>query len=133
MRTHKKMSVAFDLDGTLADYRGGWEAHSDFPGDPLPGVQAGLNQLCEAGFSIGIYTTRNCEIVHKWLKNHGLESLIDWVNENPDQPPNTGSKPIADYYVDDRGIRFEGDMNIIVEGIIKGKYIPWQEKNDKRQ
>jgi hypothetical protein len=58
---------------------------------------------------------------------------VDWVNENPDQPFCTGMKPIADYYVDDRGIRFEGDMNTIVDGIIKGDIYHGKRGGKKRK
>ena len=131
--TKRKYTVAFDLDGTLADCKGGWEKYSDFPGNPLPGVKYNLQRLRNAGFKIGVYTTRNYKDVYKWLEKHGLLSLVDWVNENPSQPPNTGVKPFADYYVDDRGIRFEGDMDSIVDRIIKGTYIPWQEKDGENE
>lgn len=128
MKKRRRLCVAFDLDGTLADYRGGWKIHSEFPGDPLPGTEDNLRRLHEAGIKIGILTTRNKEIVEEWLHKHGLHLFVDWVNENPDQPVNTGIKPIADHYVDDRGIRFEGDLAVIVDGIINKEYVPWQEK-----
>jgi len=125
-----KRIIVIDLDNTLADYTGGWENHKDFPGPPRQDVVTGLRQLQSAGYVMGILTTRDQNLVYKWLDKYELGSLIEFVNDSPHQPPEAGKhKPIAFAYIDDRAIRYEGDnMSDIVEGILKKKYIPWNQK-----
>jgi phosphoglycolate phosphatase-like HAD superfamily hydrolase len=63
--------VAFDLDGTLADYTGGWKHHADFPGDPLPGIRDNLEQLQKMGFTIGLYNRGTNKLLQSGLKSMG--------------------------------------------------------------
>ena len=133
-----KKTIVVDLDNTLADYTGGWEANKHFPGKPRKDVVDGLIALKQAGFIIGILTTRPVEIVKEWLfkyqlLDYQLLDLVDFVNDNPDQPKDAGKhKPIAFAYIDDRAIRYSGNnMSEIVSGILSGKYEPW--KKEKKE
>ena len=120
-------TVVFDLDGTLADYEGGWEAHCSEVGDPLPSTVNVLKTLKEAGCTVGIMSTRNTASVRAWIRKHKLEGLIDFVNRNPNNPPKTSYKPIAALYIDDRCVRFNGDnMDKIISSFLDGKLEPWQ-------
>ena len=102
--------VCFDLDGVLAQYYG-WPKDGSI-GDPLPaGVR--LLELCkEAGYKTVLSTCRTHPshgrksaqqqtTIVNWLNEHGLWSLFDKID--------TEGKPIADIYVDDRGLRFNQD------------------------
>lgn len=119
--------VVFDLDGVLADYSGGWAHHSEFPGEMLPGTSEHLLRLKRAGYRIGISSTRQTTIIKKWVSDYGLDDLIDWININPFNPPDTSSKPIGSHYIDDRAIRFENNLSEIVDSIISERIRPWQE------
>jgi len=122
---HSEKTIVFDLDATFANYEG-WDIHGEFPGDPRPDAVKVARRLKEAGYIIGFLTTRNNEIVEKWIKHHGFEDLIDFVNDNPNQPPNTSHKPIAFCYIDDRGVRYDGtNMDEICDDILSGKMEPW--------
>lgn len=114
--------VCVDLDGTIAHYQG-WVSETDF-GEPIEGVQEAFAKLQSAGWKIIIFTTRgNQELVRNYLTSHSIP--FDHINLNPDQPENAGSgKPIADVYVDDRGLQFNGDWGVTAEEILK--FVPWE-------
>ena len=99
-------TICFDFDGVLAAYDE-WE--NGKIGDPLPeGIR--LAQLCEKqGYKIVINTCRTHPqhgagnqreqflAIKKWLYDNKVS--YDWVEMK--------GKPIADVYVDDRGLKFE--------------------------
>jgi hypothetical protein len=91
--------VAVDLDGTLAE-----EVHPHDPeviGAPRRGAKKWMKLLRKAGVRIIIFTVRDKpELIGKWLKQHGMP--FDHINENPDQPPGTSGKVMADVYWDNR-------------------------------
>jgi len=126
-----KRTVVIDLDACLADYDG-WDVHGDFPGPPRIDVVSGLMKLKQKSFVIGILTTRNTELVKKWIAKHGLNDLIDFVNDNPYQPEGCSHKPIAFCYIDDRAVRYDGtNMGDIVDGIVSGALEPWYKRKPK--
>ena len=47
-----KRTIMFDLDGTVADYKGGWVLHGDFPGEPFPDSVAAIKKLKDADYII---------------------------------------------------------------------------------
>jgi hypothetical protein len=115
-------TICIDLDGTIAQYTE-WQGEDHF-GDPIPGVQAALRQLKEGGWTIIVYTTRaaRCKI-EAYLLEH--EIPFDYINENPNQPPDAvGGKLFAHVYVDDRGLRFNGDWEQTLQDILT--FRPWQ-------
>lgn len=94
--------VAVDFDGTIC------RSHDDGSmGEPLPGVRAKLYLLREAGWKIVIWTVRADspelrEHLRRWEIPH------DYINSHPWQPPDSSHKIIADVYIDDRALRFDG-------------------------
>jgi adenylylsulfate kinase len=97
----KTKTVAIDLDGTLAEYDG-WRG-ADVIGDPRPGAVEVVRWLKARGTKVILWTTRgNTERLKQWLKQHDIP--VDYINENPTQPPDGSKKIIAEIYVDDRVI-----------------------------
>jgi len=97
-------TIAFDFDGVLAHYDG-WRGH-DHLGKPIPGMKNLLCELKDCGWTIIIYTTRGNAEIQEWCDRHKIP--FDYVNFNPAVQGNNPGKPIADIYVDDRAIKFNG-------------------------
>jgi hypothetical protein len=116
--------VCIDLDGTIAHYDE-WKDVRHF-GDPIPGVQDALQRLRTEGWKMIIYTTRrNKKLVADYLNSHAIP--FDYINENPDQPKNAaGGKPIANAYIDDRGIQFNGDWQMTANEVLQ--FVPWEKR-----
>lgn len=117
-------TVAIDLDGTLAYYKG-WNGEHTPIGRPLEGALELSNKLIEAGHKIIIHTTRVTPINNPpkgdWSYTPGMGSINDqqfewsgylekqirnWLNENEFNEDieiwtNIG-KPLADIYIDDK-------------------------------
>lgn len=100
----KPKTIAFDFDGVLAHYDG-WRGHNHL-GKPIPGMKDLLWELKESGWTIIIYTTRGNAEIQEWCERRNFP--CDYVNFNPDIQGNNPGKPIADIYVDDRAIKFNG-------------------------
>jgi inorganic pyrophosphatase len=94
-------TIAVDLDGTLAAKEEPFDSKTI--GEPRERTIHWVKKFHEAGARIIIFTVRdNNKLVEDWLKTH--EIPYDFVNENPDQPPNSSGKVFADVYFDDRGV-----------------------------
>lgn len=115
-------TICIDLDGTLAEYHG-WTGEFSPIGDPLPGAWEFCQELRRRGWRIIIHTCRgNVVEVANWLIEHGIEH--DGINCSAHNAPGSSAKPIADVYLDDRAIRFEGSFDGLLERIDER---PWWE------
>ncbi len=117
-------TICIDIDGTICHYID-WQGPNVF-GEILPGAVENITKLREAGYFIIIYTTRaDKQAVKRFLKKKGIP--YDAINENPNQPANAvGGKPLADIYIDDRNIPFNGDWNKTYQDAVTFK--PWEER-----
>lgn len=118
-------TMCVDFDGTIADYSQGFQGRGVF-GAPLPGVQVVFNQLRQDGWKIIIFTTRSeVSKLKDYFDQHGI--IFDEINSNSDQPADSNhGKPIADVYIDDRGITFNGNW-VDMYPLIRD-FKPWFEK-----
>jgi hypothetical protein len=106
----RKLVVAVDIDGVLADYSQGWQGPTII-GDPLPGAVQFLTDLRAADYHVMIWTCRDTDVAKAWLTKHGLP--YDDINTNSlagEMGSDTSPKELADIYLDDRGLRFDGDF-----------------------
>jgi hypothetical protein len=71
-----------------------------------------VRSLCEAGYSVVVFTVRWREHVEAWLARHDLARYVAEV---------TDKKPPAHVYVDDRAICFEGDFERTLSQIARFK------------
>jgi len=87
--------VVFDLDGTLAETL--WPKRLVI-GDPIPEGVAMLKHYSNEGYGIVVYTSR---------PDHDKDHIWAWILKHklPVDKLVTG-KPIASWYIDDRGINF---------------------------
>jgi len=101
-------TVGVDFDGTIA------EASESFEPDvmklkPRRGARKALKEFQDAGYRVIIFTVRgDKQAIKDWCHEHDIP--IDYVNENPDQPPDTSGKVIADCYLDDKAVSAEGSL-----------------------
>lgn len=102
--------VAVDLDATLLKYDE-WIDEETF-GDPLPGAIKAMMRLRAGGYIIVIHTCRRrLDLVESFLKH--IQLPFDYIEH----------KPYADYYVDDRAIRFQGSWEQTLQDVKEVK--PW--------
>jgi hypothetical protein len=106
-------TIAVDFDRVLFTHES-WQGHFHV-GDPIPGAIEALNQFHEMGFKIMIWTTRaQKDIIANACNNAKIP--YDYINENPNQPPEINpSKPVADYYIDDRAVTFRSWPETVME------------------
>lgn len=116
-------TVCIDIDGTISRYIE-WVDSKTF-GEVLPHCAETVHHLKADGWYVIIYTTRGDKTeISKFLDENNIP--FDAINENPNQPDNAkGGKPIADVYVDDRAIRFDGDWTNAYQKITGFK--SWEE------
>jgi hypothetical protein len=122
-----KLNIAVDFDGVLHTFH--WKGVDVFD-DPIPGAVEAIQRLRAEGHTIILNTTRMwTPKLHEWLLSHGF--VIDYYNENPNKPDNSLDlrKVLADVYVDDRGIQFNGNWSSTVEQILAFK--PWFKRTSK--
>lgn len=117
-------TICIDIDGTIVHYTE-WIDSEHF-GDIIKGAPEATHKLHDEGWYIIIYTTRaDNEATKDFLKAHNF--YYDALNENPNQPNNAiGGKPIADIYVDDRAICFNGNWEKTLKEISNFK--PWEKR-----
>jgi uncharacterized protein YlaI len=97
-------TIAVDFDKVLFTHES-WQGHYHY-GEPLPGAKEALIELQRMGFKIMIWTTRDqTDIITAACLRYDIP--FDFINTNPNQPPEINpSKPVADYYIDDRAVHF---------------------------
>jgi hypothetical protein len=105
--------IAVDFDGVIHPYKG-WKGEESFEA-PHPGTLGPMrNELFllreSYGWKVVVWTSREDEkAVGEWLDKNQIP--YDSINDNPWCAPNLRSarKISADVYVDDKGMRFDGD------------------------
>jgi len=98
--------IALDFDGTIAEYD-----PPAFPeiGQPIKGAKEFVDKLYEKGMRVVVFTCRAAAEVQNWLEEHQFK--YDGVNIDPYLPNTNSGKPIADVYMDDRGLHFSGNYD----------------------
>lgn len=117
-------TICIDIDGTICQYTE-WVVASHF-GKVLPGAKEAIEKLHNEGWYIIIFSTRaDKNVISNFLREN--EIYFDSINLNPFQPKNAiGGKPLADVYLDDRAITFNGNWAQAFDQIVSFK--PWEEK-----
>lgn len=106
--------IAFDLDGTLAEYA---DYVPGVIGEPRREMIELAKLLHEAGVNIVVYTSRDeDEAVSTWLDIHGVPYC--GINENIYAGPTASSKMLFDVLIDDRTISARTTEGIILQGVI---------------
>src|SRR4030042_1055167 len=127
----KPKIIAMDFDGVISDGFG-WDGKNSIFHPPIAGVREAFLFLQEHGGLIVIYSAR-CDVkaVEKYLDDNMIP--FDYINDHPYIPDNLrswkaeGSKLVADVYVDDKAILFDGEWSIDRAKEIL-KFTPWMKK-----
>lgn len=100
-------TICVDFDKTLA-------YNSDHPNydilGPTEGAKNAMDALKLAGKFIIIYSSRKRQYfwdVFNWLERYDI----------PFDCLDMGNKPLCEYYIDDKSVRFDGDWNKTLEQI----------------
>lgn len=122
-------SVCIDIDGTISRYIE-WVDSKTF-GEVLPHCAQTIHHLKADGWQVIIYTTRgDKKEIANFLEANNVP--YDAINENPNQPENAkDGKPLADVYVDDRAIHFDGDWEGVYDKI--SNFRTWEEQPEVLQ
>lgn len=89
--------ICIDFDGVIHDFKNPVEGRR--MGAPIAGTLEALQELQAVGYQIIVWSVRG--------DLAGIEYLTEWLNfYNIPFDEITNKKPNADYYVDDKGIRF---------------------------
>lgn len=140
-------TIAIDFDGVIHAYSKGWQDGSIYDNE-IPGVFEKIKSLCDSGFSVAILSTRDAKQIKKWLEPKIM--ISDYEMNGPGNDPNewvatrygykckvipkskkfwnelnvigiTNRKIPAHVYVDDRGLKFNGDWEQTIQDIITFK------------
>lgn len=110
MEEFRGSTIAIDFDGVIHSYQSGYTG--DVPIDPpVEGILEFIQGLRAAGVKVIIHTCRadtvaRKEAVFKWLWEHRFPPDIPITNVKPDT---------ARWFLDDRAVRFEGDVSTLLE------------------
>lgn len=117
-------TIAVDFDGTICEF--------DYPriGKPKLGVKEALTMLRGLGYRIMIYSCRTChwhydifggDPKQPTMERITVKQMIEYLDRNdiPYDLIDDGSrgKPLADFYIDDKAIRFEDNWYEIQQRI----------------
>ena len=105
MNKEYKPNIVLDFDGVLNQYQG-WKGENQLY-TPRQGTRQFLEQL-NKDYNIIILSARSPTKIQTWLENHNLDQYITEV---------TNIKPPAVIYIDDRGLKFEGNYQETLEQI----------------
>lgn len=106
---HKSKAICVDFDGVIAELSPSLEDM----GQVIPGAVEGIRKLRALGYKIIIHTARpshpeHVKKIEEYLKAEGVP--YDEIGVNSDCEWES-VKPLADLYIDDRALRFEGNWN----------------------
>lgn len=102
--------LAIDFDGVIHDFKNPKPGRR--MGDVIPGSKDAIIKLRSKGYKIIVHTVfsgddRERKVVEDYLKYYQIP-----FHEV------TNAKPRADFYIDDNGLRFEGNWDEILKRII---------------
>ena len=120
--------VCLDFDGVLHSFESGWQGVHKIPDPPVPGAFDFIESLLDATslLTVAVYSARSAQggipAMQRWFVKHGGEKLLT-------QLIFPFHKPAAKVYLDDRGLRFEGEFPSVDE--LKHSFRTWNDSQKK--
>ncbi len=108
-------NLAIDFDGVIHNFNRGWHDGTCY-GDPIEGALEAIKSLSEK-YNIIIFSAKvrpdrplvngktGYELVEEWLEQYGVRQYVDEI---------TYEKPRAEYYIDDKAIKFDSNWDKIL-------------------
>ncbi|HUS51794.1 MAG TPA: hypothetical protein VMZ91_16620, partial [Candidatus Paceibacterota bacterium] len=91
------------------------------PGPPTPGVKEALQELKDQGYDIVIQSARTSDVMSKNPIDKEMQKrrMVEYLDEHeiPYDFVSKGDKPPAQFYIDDRGVEFNGDWAEVLKRI----------------
>lgn len=132
MSKTNKLAIAFDFDGVIHVYRNGWKDGSIYDKANKNVIKL-IVDLMDAGYPVFIFSTRSPRQIKRWLENMEESGIMDfdeiacpftpysvqvipWYKKfwNKERVLGvTRRKLPATHYVDDRAVKFTGDIEAI--------------------
>ena len=110
-------TVGVDFDGTIAKLVEPFEKDISTL-KPRPNARKWMKKFQDMGARVIIFTVRGDEQgIKDWCHEHDIPA--DYVNENPDQPPDSSGKVMCDVYWDDRGVSAQGALDKSGPDVVK--------------
>lgn len=115
--------IAVDLDGTILepppDNQYASETGEHVFGQPIEGAKEALQEMIDNGAVVSIYTARQYFADGEDKENELIEAVSKVLGDNkiPFTDVYVGKKPPAHHFIDDKGISFNGDWNVVLDAI----------------
>ena len=104
--------IAVDIDGTICRYVTPWDGFKHF-GEIMPGAIEGLHFLRGLGYKIVIFTCRTSFEDYNMFTGDLVFYVRNFLDDNEVPYDKIAiSKPLAEFYIDDRGVRFDNWPNV---------------------
>ena len=122
----RKKIIVLDFDGVIHSYKNPWRGANIIPDPPVEGAAEAIDNIRQH-YMVYVYSAR-CH------QPGGVEAIQDWLDEWEIEVDKVVKiKPTgASLFIDDRGLRFEGDWNEVIQFLnTPGAIDPWNKKKSK--
>ena len=107
-----------DFDGVISRYENGWN-DGELSDDLMPGAKKAIDEMQAMGYEICVFTTRASDVHNvKPSAKELVSALKVWLKEHDIYYDRiTAEKLGATFYIDDKGIRFTGNWEVVMEQV----------------
>ncbi len=118
MKKNRRPVICLDFDGVIHRHLLGWKGRSIIPDVPVDGAREAIKRL-RRRFVVVVHSGRcasedGVAAIERWLEKHDIH--VDMV---------CSDKPLAEMYVDDRAIQFQGGWEETMREILSFRH--WQQ------
>jgi hypothetical protein len=107
------LQICFDFDGVIHAFSSPWEGEDVIADEPIDGCREALVAFIRMGAKIYIHSVR----CRTYAGRKAIESYMNFHNLPFDEV--VEHKPVANFYIDDRGVPFSGDWQSVIGAVYK--------------